>query len=149
MPAHQHRPRNRLYELRNRPHARVRHLRLDHHRKATYAIAKTGAVVKAETLNVRGMVRNQRLARSLSDAVLAEFVRMLEYQCAWHGAYFVKADLRFVSSRTCSVCGAVKAALLLSERTYRCDFECDRDLNTARNIQVYPVAGSAAVKSAR
>jgi putative transposase len=144
--------RARLYELRNRQHARVRHLRRDHHHKATCAIAKTWAVVKVETLNVSGMVRNKRLARSISDAGMAEFVRMLEYKCAWHGAQLVKVDPWFPSSRTCSACGAVKAALSLSERTYRCDrcgFECDRDLNAARNIQAYPVAGLAAVNSAR
>ena len=151
----QNRPSNRrarLYELRNLQHARVRHLRRDHHHKATCAIAKTWAVVKVETLNVSGMVQNKRLARSISDAGMAEFVRILEYKCAWHGAQFVKVDPWFPSSKTCSVCGAVKAALSLSERMYRCDrcgFECDRDLNAARNIQAYPVAGSAAVKSAR
>ena len=150
-----HRPsqrRNRLYELRNRQHARVRHLRRDHHHKATCAIAKTWAVVKVETLNVSGMMKNKRLARSVSDAGMAEFVRMLEYKCAWHGAQFVKVDPWFASSKTCSACGAVKAALSLSERIYRCDrcgFECDRDLNAARNIKAYPVASSAAVKSAR
>ena len=146
------RRRHRLYELRNRQHARVRHLRRDHHHKATCAIAKTWAVVKVETLNVSGMVRNKRLARSISDAGMAEFVRMLAYKCAWHGAQFVKVDPWFASSKTCSACGAVKAELSLSERTYRCDgcgFECDRDLNAARNIQAYPVASSAAVKSAR
>ena len=144
--------RNRLYELRNRQHARVRHLRRDHHHKATCAIAKTWAVVKVETLNVAGMAKNKRLARSLSDAGMAEFVRMLEYKCAWHGAHFVKVDPWFASSKTCSACGAVKAELSLSERTYRCDrcgFECDRDLNAARNIKAYPVASSAAVNSAR
>ena len=144
--------RNHLYELRNRQYARVRQLRRDHHHKATCAIAKTWAVVKVETLNVSGMAKNKRLARSISDAGMAEFVRMLEYKCAWHGAQFVKVDPWFPSSKTCSACGAVKAALSLSERMYRCDrcgFECDRDLNAARNIQAYPVAGSAAVKSAR
>ena len=144
--------RNRLYELRNRQHARVRHLRRDHHHQATCAIAKTWAVVKVETLNVSGMMKNKRLARSISDAGMAEFVRMLEYKCAWYGAHFVKVDPWFASSRTCSACGAVKAELSLSERTYRCDrcgFECDRDLNAARNIKAYPVASSAAVNSAR
>ncbi len=144
--------RNRLYELRNRQHARVRHLRRDHHHQATCAIAKTWAVVKVETLNVAGMAKNKRLARSISDAGMAEFVRMPEYKCAWYGAHFVKVDPWFASSKTCSACGAVKAALSLSERTYRCDrcgFECDRDLNAARNIKAYPVASSAAVNSAR
>ncbi len=144
--------RNRLYELRNRQHARVRQLRQDHHHKATCAIAKTWAVVKVETLNVSGMAKNKRLARSLSDAGMAEFVRMLEYKCAWYGAHFVKVDPWFPSSKTCSACGAVKAELSLSERTYHCDrcgFECNRDLNAARNIKAYPVASSAAVNSAR
>ena len=82
----------------------------------------------------------RRLARAISDAGMSEFVRQLEYKCAWYGAGFVRLDRWYPSSKTCSRCGAVKQSLLLSERTYRCNrcgFECDRDENAARNIQAY------------
>ena len=129
-----------LYAKRNRLHFDIANLRADHHHKATTQIAKRGGTVKVETLNVDGMKKNRRLARALSDAGMAEFVRQLEYKCHWYGTEFRRVDRWYPSSKTCSHCGAVKQSLLLSERTYRCNlcgFECDRDENAARNIQAY------------
>ena len=97
--------------------------------------------MQVETLHVDGMKRHRRLARVLSDAGMAGFVRQLEYKSGWHGTEFVRIAARFYpSSKTCHRCGAVKQSLLRSERTYRClpcGFECDRDGNAARNIQAY------------
>ncbi|MYD89669.1 MAG: IS200/IS605 family element transposase accessory protein TnpB [Caldilineaceae bacterium SB0662_bin_9] len=132
--------RDGLYAQRNRLHFDIANLRADHHHKATTQIAKRGGTVKVETLNVDGMKRNRRLARAISDAGMAEFVRQLEYKCGWYGTAFEKVDRWYPSSKTCSACGAVKQSLLLSERTYRCNrcgFECDRDENAARNLQAY------------
>ena len=132
--------RRRLYGKLARQHAQVARLRLDHHHKATTQIAKRGGCVTVETLNVSGMKRNRRLARSISDAGMGEFVRQLEYKCEWYGTAFVRADRWYPSSKTCSACGAVKQSLLLSERLYRCNlcgFACDRDENAARNLQAY------------
>ncbi len=89
----------------------MKRIRQDHHHKTTSAIAKTYAVVKVETLNVRGMVRNRRRARALSDAGMADFIRMLEYKCEREGARFEKVDRWYPSSKTCSHCGAHKVAL--------------------------------------
>ncbi|MCY3659130.1 MAG: transposase, partial [Caldilineaceae bacterium] len=125
---------------RNQLHFDIANLRADHHHKATTQIAKRGGTVKVETLNIDGMKRNRRLARAIGDAGMSEFVRQLEYKCAWYGTTFEKVDRWYPSSKTCSACGAVKQSLLLSERTYRCNrcgFECDRDENAARNLQAY------------
>ena len=130
--------RRRLYDKLARQHAKVARIRSDHHHKTTAQIAKRGGCVTVETLNVDGMKRNRRLARSISDAGMSEFVRQLEYKCEWHGTEFRRVDRWYPSSKTCSRCGAVKQSLLLSERMYRCNicgFECDRDENAARNIQ--------------
>ena len=140
--------REALYAERQRLYARVSNMRQDHHHKATTAIAKRGGTVKVETLNIAGMSKNSRLARAVHDAGMGDFVRMLEYKCAWYGTAFVKIDRWYPSSKTCSHCGARKQALLLSERTYRClqcGFECDRDENAARNIQAFTPAARPAV----
>ena len=111
--------------------------------KATTMIAGGYSVVCVEDLNVAGMVKNHHLARSLSDAALGEFRRQLEYKTARSGAVLRVVDRWFASSKTCSNCGAVKAKLFLSERTFDCDacgLSIDRDLNAAINIRV---AGSA------
>ncbi len=131
-------------------YARVSPLRNDHHRTTT-ASAKRGGTVQVEILHLAGMQRNRRLGRALGDADLAEFVRQLEYQCAWYGTAFGKVDRRYLSAKTCSACGAVKQSLLLSERTYRCvacGFACDRDANAARNLQAFDPAARSVVADA-
>ena len=136
-----HKPSKRrdgLYAQRRQLHNDIANLRADHHHQATTQIATRGGTVKVETLHVSGMKKNRRLARALGDAGMAEFVRQLEYKCAWYGTAFERVDRWYPSSKTCSACGAVKQSLLLSERTYRCHrcgFECDRDENAARNLQ--------------
>ena len=126
-----------------RLHARVANVRADAINKATTMIARTYSVVCIEDLNVAGMMKNRRLARSVSDASLGEFRRQLDYKTARTGAQLHVIDRWYPSSKTCSACGAVKAKLSLSERVYTCDgcgLVMDRDLNAAVNIKV---AGSA------
>ena len=126
-----------------RLHARVANVRADAINKATTMIARTYSVVCIEDLNVAGMVKNRRLARSVSDASLGEFRRQLDYKTARTGAQLHVIDRWYPSSKTCSNCGAVKAKLSLSERVFHCDacgLSIDRDLNAAININV---AGSA------
>ena len=126
-----------------RLHARVADVRADAMNKATTIIAQSYNAVCIEDLNVAGMVKNHRLARSLSDASLGEFRRQLEYKTARNGVELRVVDRWFPSSKTCSNCGVVKAKLPLSERVFDCDacgLSIDRDLNAAINIKV---AGSA------
>jgi putative transposase len=93
--------------------------------------------VVVEQLNLAGMVRNRRLARSLSDSGLAELRRQLTYKTTWYGSQLLVADRFYPSSKTCSACGWVKAKLTLAERSFACEacgLRLDRDLNAARNL---------------
>lgn len=94
-------------------------------------------VVCCEDLNVKGMVRNHHLAKSVSDASWGTFVTMLEYKAKWYGKILVKIGRFYPSSKTCHHCGHVKENLSLSDRYYTCS-NCgeliDRDLNAAKNI---------------
>ena len=137
---------NRRREARTRVarlHARVADLRRDLLDKTTTMLAHAYSDISIEDLNVAGMVRNHRLARSVEDAAFAEFRRQLEYKTARTGARLHVIDRWYPSSKTCSNCGTVKAKLSLSERVYHCE-KCglviDRDVNAAINIRV---AGSA------
>jgi putative transposase len=90
------------------------------------------------------MVRNRHLSRHIADAGWSEFRRMLAYKTVWYGSQLLVAPRFFASSKTCSVCGALKEDLALSERVYRCGvcgLEIDRDLNAAVNVA--KVAGSS------
>lgn len=91
-----------------------------------------------EDLNVKGMVRNHHLARSISDASFVTFLNMLEYKCRWNGINLVRIDRFAPSSKTCSVCGYIYKGLALNERSWvcpKCGSHHDRDLNAACNIK--------------
>ena len=111
-------------------------LRKDGLHKLTTRLAATYGAVVVEDLNVAGMVRNRRLARSISDAGFGEIRRQLAYKTTWRGGQLFVADRWYPSSKTCSGCGAVKTKLALSERTYTCacGLVLDRDVNAARNL---------------
>jgi putative transposase len=122
---------------RNKIHGRVAALRRDGLHKLTTSLARTHATVVVEDLNVAGMIRNRRLARSIADAGFGEFRRQLDYKTRWNGGRLLVADRWYPSSKTCSRCQAVKAKLSLSERTYHCaacGLDLDRDVNAARNL---------------
>lgn len=93
-----------------------------------------------ENLNVKGMIKNHKLAKALSNVAFGEIRRQLEYKCKWYGVELVVADRFFPSSKTCSVCGHVYKELKLSEREWTCA-ACgvvhSRDLNAAINLKNY------------
>ncbi|WP_017595943.1 RNA-guided endonuclease InsQ/TnpB family protein [Nocardiopsis potens] len=118
-------------------HLRVADRRRDFLHKTTTRLARTKSAVAVETLHVKGMVRNRRLSRAVSDAGFAEFIRQLEYKAGWYGSTVWKADRWFPSSKTCGDCKRVNRALALADRTWACP-GCgtvrDRDANAAGNL---------------
>lgn len=121
-----------------RAHYRVACRRNDAIHKMTTELCRNYAVIGIEDLNVKGMVRNRRLSRALSDAALGEIHRQLNYKAEWFGAVIQPVDMFFPSSQLCSACGERATDLTLAERVWRCK-ACgshhDRDLNAAINIR--------------
>ena len=120
-----------------RCHRRIRNQRADALHKATTALAKAKSVIVVEDLHVAGLLRNRHLARTISDQGWAEFHRQLTYKCRWYGSRLLVAPRLFPSSKLCSACGALKAALPLDVRVFRCrvcGLVIDRDLNAANNL---------------
>lgn len=105
--------------------------------KLSSKLINENQVICLESLNVKGMVKNHRLAESISECSWYEFVRQLDYKAKWYGRTVVKIDRFFPSSKTCSNCGFIKESLNLSERTWTCP-KCgtihDRDMNASKNI---------------
>jgi putative transposase len=121
-----------------RLHERVANLRREQaHRLTTHLVREYG-VIGVETLQVRNLMRNRRLAHHIADVGWGKVLAQLAYKTSWSdGAILVAADRFYPSSKTCSACGTAKAKLSLAERTFTCDtcgLERDRDLNAALNL---------------
>lgn len=92
--------------------------------------------VAIETLNVKGMLKNHKTARNISNGNMGELGRQLEYKCDWYGKNLVKVDRWFASTKTCSVCG--NKHVVKNKRSWicpNCGTHHDRDINAAINIK--------------
>ena len=133
-----------------RLHARAVNVRADALHKATTALASRYETVVAEDLNVAGMIRNRRLARAIAGQGFGEARRMLAYKTTWNAGRLITAGRFYPSSKTCSGCGAVKAKLALSERTYvcaACGLVLDRDVNAAVNLLKLAASGAESINA--
>lgn len=120
-----------------RIHEKIFNSRADNLHKFSTDLVRRFDVICVEDLNLRGMVKNHSLARSLHDASIGSAIRLLEEKAARYGKTVVKIDRWFPSSKTCSCCGYVAEKMPLSVRDWTCP-ECgaahDRDENAAVNI---------------
>jgi len=121
-----------------RVHEKVSNQRNDFLHKTTTGLVKSYDMICVENLKIRNMVKNRKLAKSISDVSWGEFVRQLEYKCAWYGKTLVKIPTFFASSQTCHVCRfqnvAVKDLSVRSWNCPNCGANHDRDINAAVNI---------------
>jgi putative transposase len=90
-----------------------------------------------ETLRVRNMMKNRKLARAIGDTGWGEFARQVDYKSAWAGKLFIKIDPFAPSTKTCSSCLVKNDTLTLKDRTWVCNCGAvhDRDVNAAINIR--------------
>ena len=121
-----------------RLHEKITNIRKDSLHKLSRSLVDENQVIVTESLNVKGMLRNHHLARSISDASWYELARQLEYKSRWYGRKYIKIDTFFASSQVCSNCGhkeqKVKNLAVRSWICPKCSAEQDRDINAAINI---------------
>ncbi|MBP0627457.1 RNA-guided endonuclease TnpB family protein [Cupriavidus sp. AcVe19-1a] len=126
-------------------HARIAAIRSDALHQLTTDLTRRFHTIGIEDLNVRGMLGNRHLARSIADMSFFEFRRQLEYKAAMRGSQVVVADRFFASSKTCSACGHKLDELALSIRQWSCP-TCgtthDRDVNAAINLKFMAVSST-------
>ena len=95
-------------------------------------------VIAIEDLNVKGMMKNHNLAKSIQELSINRFISILKYKAKWYGRKVEKVDRFFPSSKLCSSCSSVNKSLTLKDREWKCG-PCgtthDRDLNAAINIE--------------
>ena len=91
-----------------------------------------------EDLNIVGMVKNHKLAKSIQNICWGVLRRVLEYKSIWLGHNLIFIDRWAPSTKTCSHCGFHNSTLTLSDRSWTCPgcgTHHDRDVNAALNIK--------------
>ena len=116
----------------------IREQRNDFLQKQSTMLVRENQTICIEDLHIKGMLRNHRLARSLSSVSWASFFSMLEYKASWYGNEIIKVPTMYPSSQTCSCCGYKNPLVKnLNVRRWKCP-AChavhDRDINAGINI---------------
>ena len=120
-----------------RLHEKVVNQRTDFLNKLSTEIIKNHDIICIEDLNTKGMLRNHKLAKSISDVSWSKFVTKLQYKADWYGRKIIKVDKWFPSSQICSECGHKDGKKSLEIREWTCPVchtHHDRDINASINI---------------
>lgn len=121
-----------------RVHAKISDCRSDALHKQSSKLINENQVICVETLRIKNMIKNPKLAKHIADASWGELTRQLAYKADWYGRQFVAIDQWFPSSKRCNCCGHIFDKLPLNIRTWDCP-ECntkhDRDINAAINVK--------------
>ena len=119
-------------------HQKIVNKRTDFLHKLSTQLVRENQAIAREDLNVKGMMKNHKLARAISEVAWTQFDSMCEYKTEWQGKWFLKIGRFEASSKTCNVCGHYNKNLRLADRECACP-ECgsvyDRDVNAALNIR--------------
>lgn len=122
---------------------KISNIRKDNIHKATSKIVnKLPKAIVLEDLNVRGMMKNRHLSKSISECMFYEIRRQIEYKTKFKGIKAIFVGRFFPSSKTCNCCGSINKNLKLSDRIYKCEcgYEEDRDLNASYNLRDYGIS---------
>ena len=121
-------------------HEKIANQRQDYQHKISLKLVCENQSISAESLNIKGMVKNRKLAKQINDVAWGNFLTMLEYKGDIYGCEVHYVDRFFPSSKRCSKCGYIKQDLTLAIREWECP-ECktfwDTDVNAALNLMLF------------
>ena len=129
-------------------HEKVANQRKDFLQKLSSELISENQTICLEDLNIKGMIQNHCLAKSISDVGWGMFVEMLRYKAEWQGKNIIQIEQFEPSSKTCHVCGHINKELTLKDREWTCN-NCnttnDRDINAAINIKNFALKNKLCV----
>jgi putative transposase len=118
----------------------VANQRQDYQHKISRKLVSENQTISCENLQIKGMVKNRKLAKQINDVAWDNFLTMLEYKGDSYGCEIHASDRFFPSSKRCSNCGYIKQDLTLAISEWECP-ECkslwDRDVNAALNLMLF------------
>ena len=121
-----------------RLHEKITNIRKDNLHKISHTLVKENQFIFSEDLNIKGMVKNHNLAKSIHDCSWYELTRQLEYKAEWNKRIYKKVNRYYPSSQLCSKCGYKNTNtknLNVREWTCpKCGTNHDRDINASINI---------------
>jgi len=118
-------------------HEKITNSRMDLIHKTTLNLVNQFDIIYLEDLNVKGMMKNHKLAKAIGDVSWSKFIETLTYKAEWNEKEIIHIDRFFPSSKTCNKCGWINNSLTLKDRNWTCpdcDEVLDRDFNAAINI---------------
>ena len=116
---------------------KIRNQRLWYIHHIVNQLLNENQVIVMEDLNVSGMMKNHKLAKSIQDVSFCELKQILQYKASWNDKQVIFIDRFYPSSKICSDCGYKNDSLQLSDREWgcpKCGIVHDRDINAAKNI---------------
>jgi len=118
-------------------HKKITNSRIDNLHKVSIDLIRKYDTIILEDLNIKGMIKNHKLAKHIADASWSKLITMLNYKAEWNDKTIVKIDRFFPSSKTCNCCGYINQNLKLDMREWTCpscSIKLDRDFNASKNI---------------
>ena len=108
------------------------------HQTTSKIIQRKPSYITIEDLNVKGMMKNKHISKSVQQQCLYEVARQLKYKCSWNGIELRQVSRWYPSSKKCHECGYINKELKLYHRTYKCPicgYVEDRDYNASLNLR--------------
>lgn len=121
-------------------HLKIKHVRNDYLHKISDEITNLYDFIAVENLNIKGLIKNKHLSKSIANASWGEFINLLTYKAENKGKTLMRIDKFFPSSQICSHCGTNTGKKPLHIRSFTCPYckiKHDRDLNASINIRNY------------
>ena len=118
-------------------HEKISNQRKDMWHKISHELLSKYDTICVEDLNVKGMMRNRKISKSIGDAGWGIFFTMLKYKAEWQGKNILEIGRFEPSSKQCNICGVTNNNLKLSDRIWTCEngHTLDRDTNASINVK--------------